>query len=107
MVILMKEIAIVEDEVELAVAIEALRNELKSARENTANKPIRLEVSELTIAFQAALKSVNDISSAVSWYALNARGAQSSSTEFAQSLHRALWRRSNPASINKIANPPH
>lgn len=74
------------EDIGLAMALEALRNELEEAWSTSQGKPIRFRASEVTLTLETVLRSDKEGSAGVRWYVIHADGSLKSGSESTQKI---------------------
>lgn len=77
-------------QVQLSVALEGLRAELESAWAESAGRPIRFRVREVTLTVEAVARREVDGSGKIRWWVVEGGGGGRSETETTQTLVLAL-----------------
>ncbi|MET0495150.1 MAG: trypco2 family protein [Actinoplanes sp.] len=78
------------EEMGLAVALEALRDELESAWKSGQHQDVRLRASEVTLTLETVARLDKDGSGKVRWYVVEAGGGVKSGSERTQTLTLTL-----------------
>ena len=75
-----------DDELGLAAALEALREELESAWQSGQSRAVRFRTSELTLTLTTVARLDKDGSGKIRWYVVEAGGGVKSGSERTQTL---------------------
>ncbi|WP_328736543.1 trypco2 family protein [Streptomyces bobili] len=78
------------NELGLAQALEALRDELQSALQSGEGKRVRFRASEVTLTMETVARLDKEGSGKIRWYVLEAGAAVKSGTEHTQTLTLSL-----------------
>jgi hypothetical protein len=77
---------VVEDDVRLSSALEALRCELETAWSTSQGRRIRFRSSEVTLTLETIVRLDKESSGGIRWYVVQAGGGVKSGTERTQTL---------------------
>jgi hypothetical protein len=81
---------VVDGELGLGSALEALRNELESAWQSSQGKKVRFRVSEVKLTLETVARTDKDGSGKIRWYVVEAGGGVKSGNERTQTLALTL-----------------
>jgi hypothetical protein len=84
--VLWREAGVADDELGLASALEALRQELESAWQSGQGRMVRFRTSEVTLTLTTVARLDKDGSGKIRWYVVEAGGGVKSGSERTQTL---------------------